>query len=137
MTEHELGTSLEAAEKNPELVSAAVAGLDEAALRYRPSPDKWSILEVLAHLADVEISHATQSGQSPNDLMDQRDKALDDLSSLANVSVTDQGNGMISVSSGIMAPPVAALLADSGPATPSIMPVPNFSGCRDSRRSSA
>jgi hypothetical protein len=30
---------------------------------------------------------------------------------------------------GIIAPPVAALLAVSGAATPSIMPVPNFSGC--------
>ena len=32
-------------------------------------------------------------------------------------------------SSGIMAPPVAALLALSGAATPSMIPVPNFSGC--------
>ncbi|PYV24350.1 MAG: hypothetical protein DMG24_11695 [Acidobacteria bacterium] len=63
MTEHELGTSLEAAEKNPELVSAAVAGLDAAALGWKPAPDKWSILEVLAHLADVEIVYGYRMRQ--------------------------------------------------------------------------
>ena len=54
----------------------------------------------------------------------------------SRTAITTLG-AMPSVSSGIIAPPVAALLADSGPATPSIMPVPNFSGCRDRRRSSA
>jgi hypothetical protein len=37
--------------------------------------------------------------------------------------------GIPSVRSGIKAPPVAALLAASGPATPWMTPVPNFSGC--------
>ncbi len=37
--------------------------------------------------------------------------------------------GMPRVKSGIKAPPVAALFAASGPATPSMAPVPNFSGC--------
>ncbi|MNC86401.1 hypothetical protein D3C83_20580 [compost metagenome] len=37
--------------------------------------------------------------------------------------------GMPSVSSGTMAPPVSALFAPSGAATPSGTPVPNFSGC--------
>jgi hypothetical protein len=36
---------------------------------------------------------------------------------------------MPSVSSGTSAPPVSALLAPSGAATPSGTPVPNFSGC--------
>ena len=36
--------------------------------------------------------------------------------------------GMPSVSSGMNAPPAAALLAASGPATPSIAPLPNVSG---------
>src|SRR3989304_6258370 len=36
--------------------------------------------------------------------------------------------GRPNVKSGIKAPELAALLADSGPATPSITPVPNFSG---------
>ena len=45
--------------------------------------------------------------------------------------------GMPSVISGMNAPPAAALLADSGPATPSIAPWPNRSGVFDSRFSSA
>ncbi len=48
--------------------------------------------KALASLNDA-ISHATAVGQSPNDLMDQRDQLIDQLSSLANVSVTDLGNG--------------------------------------------
>ncbi|MCW2951816.1 MAG: flagellar hook-associated protein FlgK [Conexibacter sp.] len=46
----------------------------------------------LAMLNDA-ISHATAVGQSPNDLLDQRDSLIDELSSLARVSVTDLGNG--------------------------------------------
>ena len=45
--------------------------------------------------------------------------------------------GMPSVSNGMKAPPAAALLADSGPATPSIAPCPNRSGSRDARFSTA
>ncbi len=45
--------------------------------------------------------------------------------------------GMPSVSSGTMAPPVEALLADSGPATPSMAPLPNCSGCLEKRFSVA
>lgn len=37
--------------------------------------------------------------------------------------------GIPNASIGTNAPPAAALFAVSGPATPSIMPVPNFSGC--------
>jgi len=44
--------------------------------------------------------------------------------------------GMPSVSSGTIAPPVAALLAVSGPEIPSGTPVPNFSGCLDQRTAS-
>ena len=45
--------------------------------------------------------------------------------------------GMPRVSRGMNAPPAAALLAASGPATPSIAPAPNRSGCRDARFSTA
>jgi hypothetical protein len=34
---------------------ARIAGHDEAVLRARPSPGKWSVGEILAHLADDEI----------------------------------------------------------------------------------
>jgi flagellar hook-associated protein 1 FlgK len=46
----------------------------------------------LATLNDA-ISHATAVGQQPNDLMDERDSLIDGLSTLAQVSVTDLGNG--------------------------------------------
>src|SRR5919198_1520347 len=45
--------------------------------------------------------------------------------------------GMPSVISGMNAPAAAALLAASGPATPSMAPVPKRSGLRARRRSSA
>jgi len=32
-----------------------VKGIPNAKLRKRPAPDKWSVVEILAHLADVEI----------------------------------------------------------------------------------
>jgi len=45
--------------------------------------------------------------------------------------------GMPSVSSGTSTPVDAALLAASGPATPSMAPLPNSSGCFDSFFSAA
>ena len=58
MTEKELKNHLEAAEKSPKQVAAAVLGLSEKVLRYKPAPDKWCILEILGHLADIEIVYA-------------------------------------------------------------------------------
>ena len=58
MTSTELKNHLEAAEKSPKQVAAAVSGLSEKVLRYKPAPDKWCILEILGHLADIEIVYA-------------------------------------------------------------------------------
>ncbi len=58
MTESELKKHLEAAEKSPKQVAAAVSGLPEKVLRYKPAPDKWCIQEILGHLADIEIVYA-------------------------------------------------------------------------------
>jgi uncharacterized damage-inducible protein DinB len=58
MTEIELKKYLEAAEKSPKQIAAAVSGLSEKVLRYKPSPEKWCIHEILGHLADVEIVYA-------------------------------------------------------------------------------
>jgi hypothetical protein len=58
MTEAELKQHLNAAEKSPKEIAAAVSGLPEKVLRYKPSPEKWCILELLGHLADVEIVYA-------------------------------------------------------------------------------
>jgi hypothetical protein len=58
MTESELEAFLAAAERNPKQVAAAVSGLPEKILRYKPAPDKWCIHEILGHLADIEIVYA-------------------------------------------------------------------------------
>jgi uncharacterized damage-inducible protein DinB len=55
MTDAELKTRLDGIRQGPSQVEAAVAGLDNAALDYKPNPQKWSIREIVAHLADVEI----------------------------------------------------------------------------------
>lgn len=57
MTEAEFRKQLDAAEKSPKEIAAAVSGLPDKVLRYKPSPDKWCVLEVLAHLADIEIAY--------------------------------------------------------------------------------
>jgi hypothetical protein len=58
VTETELKTHLDAAEKSPKEIAAVVLGLPEKTLRYKPSPDKWCIWEILGHLADMEILYA-------------------------------------------------------------------------------
>jgi len=55
MTEAELKEHLDAAERSPKEIAAAVSGLQEKVLRYKPAADKWCVLEILGHLADVEI----------------------------------------------------------------------------------
>ena len=55
MTAAEFKKHLDLAEKSPREIAAAVSGLSGEVLRYKPCPRKWCILEVLGHLADVEI----------------------------------------------------------------------------------
>ena len=58
MTETEFKKHLDAAEKSPKQIAAAVSGVPDKTLRYKPAPDKWCILEILAHLADIEILYS-------------------------------------------------------------------------------
>jgi hypothetical protein len=58
MTEAEMKKHLDIAEKSPKEIAVAVSGLPDKVLRYKPSPDKWCILEILGHLADIEIVYA-------------------------------------------------------------------------------
>ncbi len=58
MTEQELKQLLDSAEKSPEQIARSVAGLPANVMQYKPAPDKWSIQEILAHLADMEILYA-------------------------------------------------------------------------------
>ena len=41
-------------QKTPVLLETMLAGLSSDLLRWKPAPDRWSISEVLAHLADAE-----------------------------------------------------------------------------------
>ncbi len=54
------------------------------------------------------IRSSLSSGATPNDLFDRRDLLLDKLSGLAQVSVTDLGNGTIEVEFGDAAAPLVA-----------------------------
>ena len=72
MTEAELKKHLDAAESSPKQIATAVLGLAERTLRYKPSPDKWCILEILGHLADIEILYAYRIRQMSSDLRTQR-----------------------------------------------------------------
>ena len=58
VTEAELKKRLDDAEKSPKQFAAAVLGLPEKTLRHKSSPDKWCILQILGHLADMEVLYA-------------------------------------------------------------------------------
>jgi hypothetical protein len=63
MTEAEFKRHIEEAEKSPKQIAGAVAGLSDKVLRYKPAPEKWCILEMLAHLADMETLYAYRMRQ--------------------------------------------------------------------------
>ncbi len=44
-------------------MAAAVSGLPDKILRYTPSPQKWSILQIVAHLAYVELVYSLRLRQ--------------------------------------------------------------------------
>ncbi len=51
----EIDDLLERFRRGPELVAVAMTGAAGAELDWKPSPDKWSLREIVAHLADSEI----------------------------------------------------------------------------------
>ncbi|MGH9530826.1 MAG: DinB family protein [Terriglobales bacterium] len=55
MTQLELNEKVNSIATGPSLITAAVAGLDDATLRRKPAPGKWCILEILGHLSDIEV----------------------------------------------------------------------------------
>ena len=63
MTESDLKKRIEEAEKSPKQIAAAVAGVPNKVLRYKPAPDKWCILEILGHLVDMETLYAYRMRQ--------------------------------------------------------------------------
>jgi hypothetical protein len=69
VTETEFKKYLEASEKSPKEIAAAVSGLSPQVLRHKPAPDKWCILEILGHLVDIEIVYAYRMRQMLADKM--------------------------------------------------------------------
>jgi flagellar hook-associated protein 1 len=57
---------------------------------------------------NLAIKSAVGQGGQPNDLLDARDKALDTLSSFAQVKVTDAGDGTVTVNFGDAAQPLVS-----------------------------
>ena len=55
MTLGEAKPQIEQVARGPENIAAAMKGVDVKTLRYKPAPNKWCILEILAHLADAEV----------------------------------------------------------------------------------
>ena len=76
-----------------------------ATLTASPNGEVQSDAQQIAAL-NQQISQEQSAGQTPNDLLDQRDQLLDKLSGFANVSVTNQSNGMITVNFGDAATPL-------------------------------
>ncbi len=86
MTEAEFKKHLDAAEKSPKEIAAAVSGLPEKVLHYKPSPEKWCVLEVLGHLADAEIIYGYRLRQMLAD-------AKPDLRLLRSLKASDLSKG--------------------------------------------
>jgi hypothetical protein len=51
----EITELLERFQRGPELVAAAITGLEDAERDHREDPARWNIREIVAHLADAEI----------------------------------------------------------------------------------
>jgi flagellar hook-associated protein 1 FlgK len=68
------------------------------------------VAQDVAQIANLNsaIKKSVAAGDQPNDLLDQRDQLLDKLSGLAQISVTDLGNGSINVNFGDAANPVVS-----------------------------
>jgi uncharacterized damage-inducible protein DinB len=63
MTDAELREKIASIEEGPAKVAAAVAGVDDATLDYKANPQKWSIREIVGHLADVEMIYGYRMRQ--------------------------------------------------------------------------
>jgi hypothetical protein len=48
-------------EKTPILLETMLRDLPQAVLRWKPSAERWSIAEVLSHLADIEMVYADRT----------------------------------------------------------------------------
>jgi hypothetical protein len=56
----EIGQLLERFRRGPEVVATATTGVAGAQLDFIPEPGKWSIRQIVCHLADAELVGATR-----------------------------------------------------------------------------
>jgi flagellar hook-associated protein 1 FlgK len=87
------------------LQTVAAQAADEEAALLATGGEVHTVARELAALNGA-IADAQRSGGEPNDLLDRRDLLLDQLSSLAQVSVADDGAGSIRVTLGGAAAPL-------------------------------
>jgi len=63
--EHECAGSLQSSlsllEKTPVLLETLLRDLPQELLHWKPAPDRWSIAEVLGHMADIEQIYADRT----------------------------------------------------------------------------
>jgi flagellar hook-associated protein 1 len=64
---------------------------------------------------NAQIAQAQTAGVTPNNLLDQRDNLIDDLSQYSNVNVSTQPNGMVNVSFGNAAAAASRGVTDATP----------------------
>ncbi len=83
----------------------ADAATQYAQLTSAPGNKVGAYADELSKLNDA-IGEAVAAGQQPNDMLDRRDLILDELAQLGQVSVSNQGNGRISVSFGDASSPL-------------------------------
>lgn len=58
MTENNVAALIDTYAAGPRMLREAVAGMSHEDLRARPVPGKWSMMEVVAHIADFEPIYA-------------------------------------------------------------------------------
>jgi len=51
----EISSQIEELKRGREIIPAMVAGVSQEQAAWRPAPDRWTILEVVNHLVDIEV----------------------------------------------------------------------------------
>ncbi len=92
---------------------------DEYAALTGPNGDVLTLARQIADL-NAQIDKETVAGRQPNDLLDARDKAIDELSELGQVTITDLPNGGVQIAFGGVAAP---LLVDDTTAAAAVPPL--------------
>lgn len=105
LVENGVGLAGGIAELDRQLATASEQAAGEYAAITGAGGEVGQMAGEIAKLNEA-ISTSLSSGATPNDLFDRRDLLLDKLSGLAQLSVTDLGNGLIEVEFGDAAAPL-------------------------------